>query len=289
MPSNHTQKLPNFLCIGAERSGTTWLYEVLKNHPEVYLYPYLKEINFFSEHYKKGLNWYKQFFVNSQKFSYKAIGDISPQYFHEKETSSRVANDLPDVRFILILRNPVNRAFSEYTYNKLILNIEDSFMEFLKKRSRAYEIGFYSQHLKRWFEVFPKDQFLIFIFEEMMDDKIKSLKKISDFLNIQFNLFDRNIVLSKIHSSDIPRFHGLYTHGYKVASKMNEYLVSKDLYLISSNLKRFKKLFDLFSSKSEKEKINPILQKKLYLNYKEDILELENILGRDLNHWKFED
>ncbi len=289
MLSNHTQNLPNFLCIGAERSGTTWLYEVLKNHPEVYLYPYLKEINFFSEHYHKGLNWYQQFFVDSKKTSYKAIGDISPQYFHKKEAPSRISNDLPGIRFILILRNPVYRAFSEYTYNKLILNIEDTFMEFLQKRVRAYEIGFYSKHIKRWFEAFPEDQFLIFIFEEMMQKKINSLKKISNFLDIQFKLIDMNKVMSKIHSSDIPRFHGLYTQGYKVANKINEYLISKDLYLISSNLKRFKKLFDLFSIKSEKEKIDQILQKKLYLMYREDILELEKILGRDLNHWKFED
>ena len=122
MSSNHTQKLPNFLCIGAERSGTTWLYEVLKIHPEVYLYPYIKEINFFSEHYQKGLNWYKQFFNGSRKSSYKAIGDISPQYFHEKEAASRIAQDLPNIRLILFLRNPVNRAFSEYKiHNKKLL------------------------------------------------------------------------------------------------------------------------------------------------------------------------
>jgi hypothetical protein len=289
LPSNLTQKLPNFLCIGAERSGTTWLYEVLKNHPEVYLYPHIKEINFYSEHYQKGLNWYKQFFVGSRKSSYKAIGDISPQYFHEKEAPSRIAKDLPNIRLILILRNPVNRAFSEYTYNKLILNIEDSFMEFLQKKVRAYEIGLYSQHLKRWLKVFPEEQFQIFIFEELMQDKINSLKKISNFLDINYSLLDKTIIMSKIHSSDIPRFHGLYTQGYKFANKINEYLISKDLYLISSNLKRFKKLFDLFSSKDKKETIDQFLQKKLYLKYRNDILELESLLGKDIDHWKFED
>ncbi|MFW9818369.1 MAG: sulfotransferase domain-containing protein [Candidatus Thorarchaeota archaeon] len=289
MPSNHTEQLPNFLCIGAERSGTTWLYEVLKNHPEVYLYPYIKEINFFSENYQKGLNWYKQFFTDSRKFSYKAIGDISPQYFHEKEAPSRVASDLLNIRLILFLRNPVNRAFSEYTYNKLILNIKDSFIDFLQKRVRAYEIGLYSQHLKRWFKVIPKEQFLILIFEEMMNDKLNSLKLISDFLEIDYSLLDKNIIMTKIHSSDIPRFHQLYTKGYKFANKINEYLVSKDLYLISSNLKRFKKLFELFSRKDRKEMIDPLLRTKLYEKYREDILELENLLGKDLDHWKLDE
>ncbi|MFX1378911.1 MAG: sulfotransferase domain-containing protein [Promethearchaeota archaeon] len=289
MSINHIQGLPNFLCIGAERSGTTWLYELLKNHPEIYLYPHLKEINFFSENYHKGLNWYKQFFVGSRKSSYRAIGDISPQYFHEKDAPLRIAHVLPKISIILFLRNPVNRAFSEYTYNKLILNIKDSFIDFLKKRDRAYKIGFYSQHLKRWFEYFPKEQFLIFVFEELMSDKFEALRQITDFLKINYNLLDKTKITSKIHSSEIPRFHGLYTQGYKFANKINDFLVSKDLYLISSNLKRFKKLFELSNSKRGKEKLSPKLRQELYLKYREDILELEKLIGKDLTEWKLDD
>jgi hypothetical protein len=286
---NQNQGLPNFLCIGAERSGTTWLYEVFKAHPEIYLYPYIKEINFFSDHYHKGLTWYKQFFIESRKTSsYKAIGDISPHYFHDREAPARIAKDLPNIRLLLFLRNPVDRAFSEYAYNKLILNIEEPFMKFLQRRERAYEIGLYSKHLKRWLEYFPQQQFLIFIFEEMMNNKFKSLKTISKFLEINYKLLDKNIVLSKIHSSDIPRFHGLYTQGYKFASKIDEFLVSKDLYFISSQIKQFKKIFNLFKSKNTKEKLSPLLKNKLYLKYKKDIFDLENILGKDLNIWKLE-
>ena len=73
---NHV--LPNFLCIGVMRSGTTWLYEVLKSHPEIYITPYLKEINFFTDHYSTCLNWYKNFFPHIKNCKdYKAIGDIN--------------------------------------------------------------------------------------------------------------------------------------------------------------------------------------------------------------------
>ncbi|MFW9772109.1 MAG: sulfotransferase [Candidatus Thorarchaeota archaeon] len=286
MLNNRDQILPDFLCIGVERSGTTWLYEILKNHPEVYLYPYIKEINFFSVNYQNGLRWYEKFFRSSKKSpQFKILGDISPTYFHYKEVPARVARDIPNSKFILLLRNPIDRAFSEYRYNRLILNNKESFKEFLDKRPHSFKLGLYSRHLKNWLKFFPQERFLILLFEEMMNNKYKTLKNISRFLGINYDAFDNLNVTKKIHSSDIPKFHLLYTFGYKFSEYINNFLMSYDLYSLSSKLKIFKKIFYLSEKKKDQDKLNLRLKNKLYAQYSTDIKELENLLNIDLSIW----
>ena len=126
--------LPNFIGIGALRCGTTQLYKTLLSHPEVYLCPYRKELHFFDNNFKKGLDWYKKFFPKISKAEkYKAIGEITPRYIYDKNTPLLISKVLPNARFILILRNPVDRIFFQYKYHKMITGYKISINEFLKR------------------------------------------------------------------------------------------------------------------------------------------------------------
>ena len=108
--------LPNFFILGSAKCGTTALYEVLKHHPEIY-FPLVKEPQFFcnDDLYAKGLNFYsKTYFCKSH--GYKAVGEATPHYMYYKKVAERIAKDIPgeNQRFILILRDPVKRAYSLY-------------------------------------------------------------------------------------------------------------------------------------------------------------------------------
>lgn len=105
---------PNFLCVGAQKSGTTSLYNILKQHSEVFM-PDKKELHFFdwNENFDKSTEWYFQMFQNSLKFN--ARGEITPNYIYKDNVAQRIFDTLgKDVKLIFMLRNPADRAFSHY-------------------------------------------------------------------------------------------------------------------------------------------------------------------------------
>lgn len=183
--------LPDFYLIGAARSGTTSLYYSLIQHPSVYQTTG-KEIHYFEKYYHLGLNWYRSFFpYRSNKFYVEKIqkknfltGDATPRYIDNPHIPKRVKQITPNSKFIVLLRNPIERAFSHYNMNikngyetlsfeKAIEHendrIKNGYEKMLKNGSYsgdyftyAYlERGKYAEKLKKWFEVFPKKFFII--------------------------------------------------------------------------------------------------------------------------------
>lgn len=188
--------LPNFLVIGAQKSGTTWLYHMLRQHPEVFV-PKCKEVHFFnkSENYERGVDWYRSFFVGRD--DEKAIGEATPNYFwtskNERTYYSRTANVpslvkniIPRSKIILTLRNPVERAVSAYYEH--IRQGRISPRERISDILNLYGIlsmGYYDIHLQRWAKIFPNEQFLILIFEEdIAAGNGKTAEKVYQFLDV---------------------------------------------------------------------------------------------------------
>src|SRR6188508_2795579 len=103
--------LPTFIGIGAQRAGTTWAYNCLAEHPQVFM-TRKKELHFFYVNYSRGLDWYAAQFAGAG--SAVARGEITPDYLYHPEALSNIARDVPDVRLFVILRNPIDRAVSAY-------------------------------------------------------------------------------------------------------------------------------------------------------------------------------
>ena len=97
---------PNFLVIGAQRAGTTWLYECLREHPEIFL-PETKELHYFDLNHEKGYEWYFQHFEGASE---KAIGEITPNYYQYPGAIEKAHALLPEAKFIFILREPKAKA-----------------------------------------------------------------------------------------------------------------------------------------------------------------------------------
>lgn len=171
--------LPDFIIIGEMKCGTTALYKYLTEHAQVQPAK-RKEINFFNTYYDRGLAWYQSQFPDCVK----CITGESSGYLRFPEAASKIYKAVPQVKLILILRNPVDRAYSHYHMRLDKGEITSPFEQAIQSKSTYLEIGNYVWNLKRWMEVFPKDQFHIVQSEKLFKQPQKTLDETFRFLGL---------------------------------------------------------------------------------------------------------
>ena len=154
---------PAFIGIGAQKCASTWLYNILADHPEVWLSE-KKELDFFSYYYDYGFQWYERNFESDESL---VAGEVSPSYFHGKGVPKRVFEYDANLRLILFLRDPIERAISNHKHEVRIGHFRGSDLSFergLKNNPSYISQGLYATHLEKWLEYFPKD-WLLFVDE----------------------------------------------------------------------------------------------------------------------------
>jgi hypothetical protein len=204
----------DFLGIGAQKCGTSLLYEQLKEVEEIYL-PKTKELHFFDKHenYVKGLPWYLSFFRDAKPDQLK--GEITPAYLYFQEVPCRIRQSFQEksnnLKFIVILRNPIDRAYShywmEYKRNNESLKFEYAIIKELiyKKKHLQHHVlsyldrGFYSEQILHWFKFFKRVQFKFIIFEEFITEQNRILNEILEFLGIDKKYTFINKLVFKNH------------------------------------------------------------------------------------------
>lgn len=195
--------LPNFLIIGAARSGTTSLYNNLLSHPDIYL-PKSKrpEPHFFFREaaYANGLDWYESTYF-SEWAGEAAVGEASTSYLFGEQTPERISESLPQCRFLVMLRDPVYRAYSNYWHSVKsgleTLDFEEALRTEAERtaalagsdmvETKPYSYmgrSLYAQQLRRWFELFGADRFCILLFEDYLEDAGGCLEVVSSFLDV---------------------------------------------------------------------------------------------------------
>ncbi|MDB9721748.1 sulfotransferase domain-containing protein [Nitrosopumilus sp.] len=203
--------LPEFIVIGAAKSGTTSLYHYLSQHPCIIKSAY-DELGYFDDNFNLGLNWYRSLFPT--KFTQQKIEhehkkfltyDVTPGYFQNPSCIKRMYETLPNVKLILVLRNPVDRTYSHYQAStKRGIKTKKSFQEILDKDLKKYEevknddseyknfilnsyIGpsIYVKLVKEWLKYFSSEQLLILSSEELKKNHKEVFSKIHNFLNIK--------------------------------------------------------------------------------------------------------
>jgi hypothetical protein len=173
-PGVDVDRLPNFLIIGAQKSGTTSLYNYLKQHPQIFM-PRLKEPHFFTyegqlpPHPSVVTSWqdYRALFADARDEI--AVGEASPSYLHGEQAPRRIAHYFPTIKLIAILRNPADRAFSNWMHNVSYGREELDFGQALQAEERRIQEGvgylfwyrykgFYHRHLTRYLALFDRTQ-----------------------------------------------------------------------------------------------------------------------------------
>jgi len=288
--------LPNFICPGAQKSATTTLHDLLSQHPDVYL-PDVKELHFFDneEKYLKGISWYEKVFFSEVKEE-KIIGDITPIYMYLDRVPQRIYDTLGgNIKFIFMLRNPLDRACSHYWMSYRRGYEKESFekaIELEKDRIRIgnfekinfsyIERGFYSKQIKIFLYYFPKKNMKFILFEDLIRDTSNIMKKIFSFLEVDSNIsINYNI---KSNPAKMPKSIMLRDFMQKPST-----LIKKTTKLLIPNKKLRQKAIQAIENinyrKFKKPDLKLETRYKLLKIYEEDIKELENVIDKDLSLW----
>jgi sulfotransferase family protein len=207
--------LPDFVIIGAQKAGTTALFAYLRWHPEL-TGPSFKEVSFFDRHFAHGEAWYRahlparprNLLVKLRRGRWPSVGEASPSYLFHPLAADRVAQMIPEARLIAILRNPVDRAFSHYQHEVALgrepLSFEDALdQEERRMRGEVERMlrdpsyfshawwnftyvarGRYAEQLERWFAAFPREQLLVLLSDELLEEPAETYARVTAFLGV---------------------------------------------------------------------------------------------------------
>jgi len=284
-----------FICIGAQKAGTSTLHDIIKQHPEISL-PKYKETHFFrdDEKFKKGINYYYDFYFD--KLNTNIIGEIDPEYSFFDVCAERIKKSIKNVKIVFILRNPVDRAYSHYLMTKR-RGLEDLSFHIALRKEKERTIthhhkihysyvsrGLYLNQIERFEDVFGKQNIKIFLFEDLVFKTKRTVSDIINFIGLNPFEFDYDI---KSNQASVIKSKILRDFIYKpniLKKGVGKLIPSKRIkdkimfFLNKKNLKSSKK-----KELSNKEK------NQIFKDYfVEDVNLLEKKLSLDLSHWKYE-
>ncbi len=201
----HRGGTPSYLIVGAQKAGTTFLYQEMTRHPQISA-ALTKEIHFFDDHYQRGLHWYQGFFPGAGS---RVMGEATPSYLFHPHAIGRIAHDLPDAKLIVLLRDPVRRAFSQYLHETRLgferaptfeealalepqrLNGElermltdDRYVSYNHRHYSYRARGLYLDQVRRCHELAGRDRVLVLRSEDLFRDSIEVLGRVFDFLDL---------------------------------------------------------------------------------------------------------
>ena len=293
---------PNFIIAGVARCGTTSLYHYLKQHPQIG-FPKIKEPKYFSSlgivfpHNGPGdhtvdakiIKDKKQYFeLFADLNNFKAIGEASSDYFYyHKDTIPAIKQELGDVKIILCFRNPIERAYSAYsnllrdsrestTFEEAI-NLEEERLEKNYDWMWAYKKGgLYAEGLKLFQESFTNVK--VILLEDLESDPKSILEEVFEFLEVdQYNNID---VSTKFSHSGKPKNKFIA----KITDRNNKFF-----YTIREAVLKLipRKITEKIAAKLfQKDEITPETRKQLQRFFKDDIAQLQQLLNKNLSHWK---
>lgn len=175
-------RLPNFLYVGPDKAGSSWIHEVLLKHPDVYLTP-AKDLYYFDRYYDRGLGWYSAQFADAREE--EVVGEVCQDYLFHPEAAARIHDTLGPVKVMVSLRDPVERAWSSYLYMRKHGIGPDTFGEALETRPELLGHGRYASALDRYLELFPRESVYVALFDDLERDPQTFLNGITDFLEIE--------------------------------------------------------------------------------------------------------
>jgi len=287
--------LPNFIIVGAPKAGTTSIYRYLSKHPEVFMSS-PKEINYFSIDQIESQNLYYNYFKVKSLIEYEklfdgvtnetAIGEGSVSYLFYKETPAKIKNIIPDVKIIILLREPISRAFSHYLMDNKLGLVNDSFENIIFKTSisdkqnlyyqQYVELGLYYKQIKRYFDIFNKNQIKICFQDDLYQNPLKVMNDIFIFLNIdcthELDISRRFNAYSNPKSTIIRKFY----QNNVLRNIIDSYTPSKLKWIIKK----------VFFDNSSKPNLSKETIDYLYNIYIKDIVYLEKLLNISLESWK---
>lgn len=270
---------PTFLYIGADKSGSTWLYHALDIHPQVYV-PEIKDLYFFDRYFERGVDWYVSKFASASS-NHKAIGELSHDYLYSEDACNRIRATFPEIKLIVFLRNPVDRAFSHWLYRRRLGLTDASFEQELESYSTLLEKSRYGRHLRRYLERFDREQLYIGFFSRLQKDPVSFANEIYSFLGVSSLSHASDILSQRRLPAAKARNQAVARLVHRAAQWARTARLERAVGLIKKNDIVQRVLYRRYGP-NERPSMRPETRARLMEKFERDIAELEHLLGRDL-------
>lgn len=280
MPSNQRTRGPNFLIPGAPRSMTSALVYYLEEHPDV-CFGRVKEINYFTKYHDKGTDWYLEFFRGCATEA--AVGEASTRYMSEPNAAERILNFNPAMRLIFVLRDPVQRAYSEYKRDIQTRGFDERFDTLVRESDRYIWPGRYSTHLRRFVEWFPQDQMMLVLFDELSSEPRSQLERICGFLSVEQGFRFSRLGNNTINRSYYPR--SLWLQRWIGEHLRHSYYDPVIFRYVKNVVRRFLLSINRTTDQTSFAPMRPETRTYLREIFAPEIEELERMFSLDLSRW----
>ena len=172
----------DFVAVGPQRTGTSWLDHVLRRHPDVCLPRQVKETMFFERHFEKGVQWYASHFPERQAGQVR--GEVAPTCFDDADCSERIAALAPDCRIVVTLREPVGRTISLWHHHVAKGRAPADFRQAVGALPRIVDSSRYGRHLPRWIERFGRGHVLVLLIDDIREQPQAVLDRFAAFMGV---------------------------------------------------------------------------------------------------------
>jgi len=271
--------IPNFLYIGPDKAGSSWMHQILKNHPDCYV-PEFKDIYFFDRYYNRGFDWYMNLFKNAP-VNVKAIGELSHDYLFSSLAAERIKRHLPDIKLFATMREPVERSFSHYLYLVRSGLTKTTFEQAIKDYPEIIEHSCYDKYLPVWIEQFGKEKLKILFFDDLKNSMEDFAFEIFNFIGVSHD--PRTIPLKKIRAASYPRFYYLAKFAKWGAGRIRDFGFPQVVGALKHSFLAHI-LYGKFTN-NNKPSISNETRTKLADYFHNHILELQKLTGKDLSRW----
>jgi hypothetical protein len=298
-----TTRLPDFLVIGAARAGTTALHGVLRQHPDIFM-PAHKEPNFFAYEgdaltcQGPGADYINNSVVDRDTYAAlfadapadARLGEASPLYLYSEKAPARIKHHVPTAKMVVILRNPVEQAYSHFMYaTKQCIETEADFEKALHLENERLAAGWqplfgyssfprYAEQLTRYFDQFPREQFLIRRYEDYQAAPENFLRDVFDFIGVDTTFAP--VTGDKVNAGGVPKNQAFQDF------LMKSNPVTKAIGLVVPQSTRLK-IRDWLASKNMNtpDELSEAARAVLLDRLSDDIKALESLLDWDLSDW----
>lgn len=269
----------DFVGIGPQKTGSTWLHFMLVQHPELCLPIATKEIQFFDEFYDKDLKNLTTYFKHQK--AGQLTGEVTPRYFDTAVSPERIKEHFPDIKILVSLRHPIEKAQSLYRhYLKLGLIKNIDFDKAIKEEPQILSSGNYKQHMEHWQSLFRPDQFHYVLMDDIKEKPEEVLKGIEAFLGIKEYIPEN--LREKKNAATMPSSLFVARYMNKIVATLKRFKLHKIVEVGKSvGLRKM-----LYESDKKLPAIPEEWKPKLLEMYEADTQYVEKILGRKLNAWR---
>jgi hypothetical protein len=277
------EKLPSFFVVGPPRTGSSWLYEVLRPHALLPIHS--KETRFFDTHFHRGLKWYLAHYQRSGGEG--RMGEVAPTYFASTAARERIAITVPRAKIVCVFRNPVDRIISLYRVKRAYGWIPWSFAEAIQRDPELMESGRYASTLKLWQRSFGAANVMAGIYDDLWDDPQSFVNTIADFVGIRrFSLADWQYGF--VHDSDRMTQPRSY-YCTRTATIVANWFKARRMDRAVSAFKRSRFRHLVLGGGAPFPKLPEELLAQLQKDFLREVDDLEEMLHRDLSAWRARD